>query len=141
MSTKTQIDKAIRKKFQPPFEILEIREMAMPDASTVQIITKIQGDVVVSSGSARRARGDDPNPELGYMIALSRALESLQRRVNRRAEGMVRHMDNIAAHHEELARSGNTPKRTVLPAIQTTRNATTKGRQGRRTARVTTNKK
>ncbi len=50
--------------------------------------------VAVTTGSAKRDRDDDHDPEVATLYAMSRALRKLSSRMERHADGLVRHADS-----------------------------------------------
>lgn len=60
------------------------------------------GEVVVASGFAKRDPIDKPDFELAQMLANARAFEVLSRKLFRRANGLVKHHDDMRAAKEQL---------------------------------------
>jgi hypothetical protein len=48
-----------------------------------------------ASGNARRNPDDDPHDEIGFLLALGRALENAGRKLQKRANGLVKHADDV----------------------------------------------
>lgn len=84
-----------------------IIDMDIVSTSNVAIATVsavIQGEVVTVTGDSRRYL-DEPNPEIGELLAAGRALEKLARKVLKRANGLVTQADhNVRIRPEQKAR-------------------------------------
>jgi hypothetical protein len=59
--------------------------------------------VISGSGSAGREPGDKSDQSVGDDLALARSLRSLAARLERRANGKVRHAESCKAHRAEIA--------------------------------------
>lgn len=60
-------------------------------------------EVVTGRGSAAREPGDKQDGYVGSALAVSRALDSLGRRLRRRAGGRMRHVEDIRRHRLWIA--------------------------------------
>jgi hypothetical protein len=85
-----------KKVITPPVEIDQIRSMASRDACIVEITAVLDGALVISQGTSKRTTGDRPDERTAYLLAMSRALQSLASKVGRRATASVDHNDSIA---------------------------------------------
>lgn len=54
-------------------------------------------------GSSSRDNEDKPNAEIGELLALSRALENVSAKIRKRANGLVRNVDNERAQKDAIA--------------------------------------
>lgn len=79
------------------FSISEINYLSTRDACIYSIEAIINGDHVSCTGTSRRCPGDRHDSRLGQMLALTRAFENLTKALQRRANGLVKHNDDIAA--------------------------------------------
>lgn len=79
-----------------PVEIISLDAMTSNDACIVEITAILEGQHVVVHGTSKRARGDKPDARTAYLLAMTRALQALASRVQRRAQGAVDHNDSIA---------------------------------------------
>ena len=68
-----------------------------------------------STGNARREPGDVPNDETGFLLAFGRALENAGRKLTKRANGLVKHADDVKAAKEAKA-AGRLPTSEELLA-------------------------
>lgn len=60
-------------------------------------------DPIEGAGSAHRDRADKPDTETGELLATAAALEALAARLRKRANGRVKHADEIKRHKAEIA--------------------------------------
>ena len=60
-------------------------------------------DPIEGAGSAHRDRSDKPDAETGELLATAQALEVLAARLRRRANGRIKHADEIKRHKAEIA--------------------------------------
>lgn len=103
------------------FEGLEIHSIINNRATVVAITYVIPNTAVITAtGASVRHPDDRHDPELAYQLALSRALSSLARKVERHAQGRIRTNDQIAKHRKvrttEVAKAkGNHP--TVVGVV------------------------
>ena len=59
--------------------------------------------IITARGSARRERGDKPDPETGELLATARALESLAAKLKRKARGRIRNAEFLKGAPERKA--------------------------------------
>jgi len=57
---------------------------------------------IVASASSGREPGDKSNEKIGEALAVARALRSLANRLERQAQGALRHAESNKAHKEEI---------------------------------------
>jgi hypothetical protein len=57
----------------------------------------VSGPEWSATGNARREPGDEPNDEIGFMLAFGRALENAGRKLQKRGNGLVKHADDVKA--------------------------------------------
>lgn len=57
-------------------------------------------ELAEACGTAKRAPGDKPDPEIATLLALGRALQSVGRQLENRANGYVKHADDIRADRQ-----------------------------------------
>lgn len=82
------------------------------DRNYCSVVITLGGKQVLGKGVARRDPVDKERPELAQQLAFGRALEDAGRRISRRADGLVRHADYVAAEKRRLA-AERAPKRRV----------------------------
>ena len=73
----------------------QIRVTSGDTATIVTIFVKVGDRMVEVTGEAKRTPGDKNRPEVGVKLATGRALERLGRKLQREANGLVRHADQI----------------------------------------------
>ncbi len=78
-------------------DVLDVSELSSRDACIVQISATIFDQPVVAQGTSRRNPADRHDPQVGRLLAYSRAYEQLAKKIARRANGLVKHKDDIAA--------------------------------------------
>ncbi len=66
-----------------------------------------------ASGHARREPGDILKYEIGFLLALGRALENAGRKLQKRANGLVKHADDVA-----LAKFISSLKDVEMPTLE-----------------------
>lgn len=79
---------------------------------TAVVVATDTGKTILGRGAARRSPEDKHRPDIAQTLALGRALEAAGRRISRRANGLVRHQDYVAAEKRRLA-AERAPKRRV----------------------------
>lgn len=113
-------------------QVLEITELVTRDASITRIVAKVQRDIIIATGTARRSPTDKPNDHIGAMLATARAYQALSKRIERRARGLVEHVADIAVQRPiqrkkseqwktslmELASQDNRVQREVLRTLR-----------------------
>ena len=72
----------------------------------------LDGEWFGAKGTAVRHPEDKENPEIGYLYAYGRALQAVGRKLERRAEGLAKHQDDI----EEIDQIENI-RRTLRAAL------------------------
>lgn len=77
------------------FYIEDLNVVSTANVSIATITAVIQGQLVAVSGDSRRYL-DKPNPTIGELLAISRALSTLARKVEKRANGLVRQAEHNA---------------------------------------------
>lgn len=125
MSTKARIEAIRNSKFTPPFEVLGQNHIVTNDACTVELTLKIQDDIFLFTGSARRAPGDESNFEVGYFMALQRAWNSAGVKLRKRAYGLMKHSDDMQALRAKQ-RAEKATKKTKVAKKATTKAKETK---------------
>lgn len=58
--------------------------------------------VLSATGSSGRDPGDKTDPAVGVGLATARALSSLAKRIERQANGRVKHNEDIAEHRRQI---------------------------------------
>lgn len=101
--------------YTPTFEILKSSETVTSDACTAELVVTIQGETSYITGSSRRAKDDRSDYEVGYYVALSRAHTKLANKLRKRAEGLVRHHDNVQKHQEIVKAARAVAKKAAAP--------------------------
>lgn len=82
-------------------------------ATVVEVVAYLDtGEKIVVKGEALRHPTDRHDEELANLLATGRALELMGRKLTKRAEGLVRHNDHLAAQRQKQ-KSGKT-KRGLL---------------------------
>jgi hypothetical protein len=66
-----------------------------------------------ASGNARRDPEDEPKYEIGFILALGRALENAGRKLQKRGNGLVKHADDV-----KLAKFISSLKDEPLPTLE-----------------------
>ena len=64
-------------------------------------LTTDEGRTILGRGVARRDPHDKHNPTIGQQLALGRALEDAARRILKRANGEVKHAEDVAADRQK----------------------------------------
>lgn len=96
--SKKIVEQAKSAKFKAPtFTIEALNHIVSADACVVELTAVVGNNVHYITGSARRNRGDRSNLEVGYFVALARAMSSLSRKLDRQATGLVKHADDVQA--------------------------------------------
>lgn len=80
--------------------VLDTDHMIVDNVTVVTVEAIIQGEVVVVQGTAIRHPDDRFDADTGIMVATGRAYERLAENINRRANGQVKHNDDIAEHRD-----------------------------------------
>ena len=76
--------------------LVEVADFAHPEFSWAQIHIQIGNDDWVSAaGYAKRHPEDKPDLELGLTLAYGRAFDNLSRKLLKRANGLVKHRDDM----------------------------------------------
>lgn len=112
-----------------PIDIFKVESLCSRDACIVHMEVLLDGDVVVVSGTSRRYPGDKPDDRVAYLLAYSRAFESLTHKIAKRAKGLVRHNDNMRdqkpeqriksqAYHARIAGISSTDDRVQRRVIR-----------------------
>ena len=84
-------------------EGLEIASIENHNATVVSVSYVIPNEAVITAtGSSRRHPDDRYDPDLGYQLAFARALESLSRKLAKRAQRRI-HLNDIDAHRRKKA--------------------------------------
>lgn len=85
-------------------EGLEISSIENHNATVVSVSYVIPNEgIITATGSSRRHPDDRYDPELGYQLAFARALESLSRKLNKRAQTKIR-LNDVKATHRKKAK-------------------------------------
>lgn len=112
--------------YTPTFEILKSSETVTSDACTAELVVTIQGETSYITGSSRRAKDDRSDYEVGYYVALSRAHTKLANKLRKRAEGLVRHHDNVQKHQEIVKAARAVAKKAAAKKAAAPRKAVAK---------------
>lgn len=100
-----------------PVEVLDVTMLCARDACIVELTVMIEDDVVIVQGTSRRSPGDEPDDQVAYLLAYGRAYEALSKKLLRRAQGLVKHHDDIrAARPEQRTKAENFKKKVVAIA-------------------------
>lgn len=81
----------------PDLDVEILGEVATHDVAAVELMVTYRGDTFLFNGHAKRDPRDKSNPKLGLDIAYARALGKAARKLERRAQGLVKHADDLAA--------------------------------------------
>jgi hypothetical protein len=65
------------------------------DTATCLVRSTIDDEEFIGQGSAVRAPEDKPNLHIAELLAVGRAYQSIGRRMERQAEGLVKHKDDV----------------------------------------------
>lgn len=69
---------------------LQMSGMTSKDASIVVLEMEFEGgELITSSGTAKRSAGDKYSPGVGEMLAMSRALDSMARKLKKHIQGYM----------------------------------------------------
>jgi hypothetical protein len=113
-----QLIRSVREqKFTPTFKIISETPIVSTDACVVELIVQIQQDQFLITGSARRARGDRSDPEVGYYVAVSRAYASLAKKLERRAAGLVQHHDDVQIRQRKAKEAATQPRTAATKKV------------------------
>lgn len=108
--------------------------VVVKDVAAVVLTATVGGATFLTEGSSRRFLGDEllpadrPDPELAINLAFSRALGSLQTKIDRQVTGRIKHNDDTRDQQRELkiqrakdakkaAKKATTKKKTHGPGI------------------------
>lgn len=77
--------------------------------------------LAVGNGSSSREPGDKADPLIGENLAVARALSSLAKKMERRANGRMRHAEAVKAHREQikLKNQDSPEKRSISQEVPT----------------------
>jgi hypothetical protein len=70
------------------------------DVAIARVWATVEGDQVEAVGIAKRHPDDKANPRVAALIAYSRAVSNLSKRIEKRAAGAVKHADDMARNKE-----------------------------------------
>lgn len=77
-------------------EVVSVKSLCSRDACITEVEALIQGQLVVAQGTSRRNPEDKHVPEIAKLLASGRALQSVARKLQRRADGLMVHQEKIA---------------------------------------------
>ncbi len=80
---------------RPAATRLHVTMIAIPDANATVALAEMGGIRV--SASSKREPGDRYDPRIGTDLAVARALRKISRKLERRANGAVRHAEHVKA--------------------------------------------
>lgn len=83
--------------------------------ATVDLFGNNDETITTVTGSSVRAPDDKHNEEIAVSLAVGRAFEKLGRKINRRANGLVRQADNVA--EAKRARKAKQTAETMRPEV------------------------
>ena len=72
------------------------------DVTVTVVAAVVGGEYMEFSGTAKLHPDDRPDADTGRLVSIARAYESLANALNRRATGLVKHNDDMAAHNAWL---------------------------------------
>lgn len=76
-------------------DILDVYSLCTKDACIVSITVCIDNDISVINGTSVRHPLDKPNEKLATMIAYARAYQNLANKLTKRANGRIKHVDDM----------------------------------------------
>lgn len=114
-------------------EGLEVSSIENHNATVVSVSYVIPGEAIITAtGSSRRHPDDRYDPDLGYQLAFARALDSLARKLNKRAQTRIRLNDIAATRRKKKAKTTVVTSASAQPAQVTARvAASTEARRAR----------
>lgn len=85
---------------------IEISVYVLSDGNRTNAEAQLEADdltvLAYGKGSSSREPGDKADPVVGENLAVARALASLAKKLERRANGRMRHVETVKAHHEQI---------------------------------------
>lgn len=97
-----------------PVEIIDVNMLCARDACIVELTVMFEDDIVVVQGTSRRSPGDEPDDQVAYLLAFGRAYEALAKKLLRRAQGLVKHHDDIRASRPEQKHKAEAFRKKVV---------------------------
>lgn len=92
--------------------IIDTNEFITHDVSVVTIVADVQYDECVEfHGVAKRHPHDKANADVARLVATARAYRNLADSLERRANGLVSHNDDITAHKNKIKENWSTHSR------------------------------
>ena len=99
------------------FEFRVIDSVSTHDVTAVTAEVHLPGEeVIIVSGSARKDPADKYKAEVGFYLALSRALEQAATRLRRRGNGLVKQADDIRSLRAAQAQTKDSKKASKVLA-------------------------
>lgn len=80
------------------------------DATIAGISVVVEGVTYTADGTAKREPHDNDDPEIASLLAIGRALDNLSNKLLKKANGLVKHNDDMKKYRvEQKAKSAKTP--------------------------------
>jgi hypothetical protein len=100
------------------------------DATIAGVDLLLHDEIFSADGTAKREPRDEDNREVAELLALGRALESLSNKLLKRANGLIKHQDDMRAYKE-------LQKKRKPPTAKKQRELEVKRVQGRKVVKET----
>lgn len=101
--------------------MIEIKALGSRDATVARASAIVHGSKYDAEGTSKRDPQDEDNVEVGDLIALGRALESLGKKLQKRAAGLTKHQDDIKQYKQ--AQKAKAEKKVAKPKVNAARKA------------------
>lgn len=79
---------------------MELQVFGTRDATIAGIVVNIEGTQYAADGTAKREPHDEDDAEIAALLAIGRALENLSNKILKRANGMVKHNDDMKKYKQ-----------------------------------------
>ena len=91
--------------------VLDQNEEYSSDAAIVTLAVNLQHDQgMLFRGTARRHPDDRPDADVAVLLATARAYRSFAHAIEKRAQGLVKHKDDIANLHKDTKKATKSKK-------------------------------